>query len=258
MRQMTAKAPILCLQVAFVLLPGLTGCRTGSSVDHRAAYPETRDSWWTVAGRVTDERGRPVEGAVVVAKCGSPRQRETGRGTPDAEGIYTVTFGQIGLHSGLVQHGHVEASKPGLRAVSSRPLVLTKVMAPIGTPWDALLEGVVFRDRAFRADFTMAPDPAPAKGSTGAGSLPPLFEGIERMVEEDVIRGTQAYRAGRLGEAMQHYRSAYSLLTVAEQDGRAVAREMERVRIAVRNLRFDALQQALTAIREENWENQPQ
>jgi len=66
---------------------------------------------WVANGKVTDELGRPIEGASVRVNAGCPTAFPTGATETDKEGRYTVRFGP-GMSLNL-QPAIVFASKPG-------------------------------------------------------------------------------------------------------------------------------------------------
>ena len=95
----------------------------------------------------------------------------------------------------------------------------------------------------------MAASPASATGSEE--EMPPAeIEQLEEMAESDMLRALEAYRKGRHGQAIRHYRSALTMLEHAGGRVPRIAKHIEMVKKAMFEVHFEAQCAALRSARE--------
>ena len=135
----------------------------------RLTDAEVAKRWpWLVSGRVTDDQGRPVEGATVRAHCGYGTLKQTGVTETDKDGRYVLRFSpgmyELGNKPGEVpvnlQAARISVHKPGFAEKNlyrQGHLTMANRALPSGyRNWEGA-GGPVLPNQPVSVDFVLAP-----------------------------------------------------------------------------------------------------
>jgi hypothetical protein len=121
---------------------------------------------WIVTGEVTDTQRKPIEGAVVRARCGMGTLRQTGQTTTDAQGKYLLRFGpgwqkgKIGPEGVSLQTAAISVSKPGYYEPSlgyGGRLTMIGEVPPMGNAGKTWSDKIILPNWPYCLNFMMKP-----------------------------------------------------------------------------------------------------
>lgn len=157
----------LVLQVASTVEPVKASPETNDAKPVPPAPPavapaETKLSW-SATGRVTDDQGKPIEGALVHASTGMGSLFTTGSALTDAEGRYDFQFGpgiSIGNDDVQLQFATISVRKPGYfeKNLSRQGDLLMARKLPEKLTWERRTKDeIILPGQPRKVDFVLLP-----------------------------------------------------------------------------------------------------
>ena len=129
----------------------------------RQAGPAEAKLSWSATGRVTDDQGKPIEGALVYASTGMGSLFTTGSATTDAEGRYEFQFGpgiSIGNNDVQLQFATISVRKPGFfeKNLSRQGDLLMARKLPEKLTWERRTnDEIILPGQPRKVDFVLLP-----------------------------------------------------------------------------------------------------
>ena len=141
---------------------GLKDAQPGGAEPRQAAQAEAK-LLWSATGRVTDDQGKPIEGALVHASTGMGSLFTTGSAMTDAEGRYDFQFGpgiSIGNDDVQLQFATISVRKPGYfeKNLSRQGDLLMARKLPEKLTWERRTKDeIILPGQPRKVDFVLLP-----------------------------------------------------------------------------------------------------